>query len=360
MIRRLLIYAVISIALPAVSADNIRWLSTEYDFGSFREAEGKKTGFVQFVNDGTEPTIINRVKPTCGCTVAKYTEGEIAPGDTATVSFTYNPAGRPGRFLKHIKVYTGLDNALTSVTIKGTVIGAPQTLAQEYPIVAGAARFTTDTLNMGHIKFGIGRNEFIHGYNLSADTLSISWKDVPKNVSLGVSSRAIAPGDIFTLSVFITSTQTLELGENTLTFTLCAADANGNTAELPFTVKAYIDSDFSHLSPEDMKKAPVANLYPTLADLGTVTEADKKIKLKFALKNDGKSVLEVKRIYSPQIQLTKSTDTPFKLKPGKEKQIEIEVDARLIPAGLFNIPIEVLTNDPMHPSRSFRIVGTRK
>lgn len=342
-------------------ADDVKWLSTDYDFGTFREADGKRTGKVQFVNTGSEPTVINRVKPTCGCTVAEYTDGEIAPGDTATVSFTYNPAGRPGRFLKHIKVYTGTENRLTSVTIRGTVIGAPQTLATEYPVESGALRLFTDSLNMGHITMGASRNEFIHGYNQSPDTLELSWSDVPKAISLGVSSRKIAPGDIFTLSVYMNTTEGLEPGDNVMRFRLNSrVDGEAEAREIPFVVTTYVDPDFSSLTPEQMKKAPVVNLYPTVVELGTVTEKDKKIKVQVTIANDGKTPLSVRRIYSPQIALKRATRTPMTVKPGKSAKIEVEVDASVIPAGLFNIPVEVLTDDPLRPGTRFRLVGTRK
>lgn len=358
-LRGWLVAAALS-AVVAVSAENIRWLSVDYDFGSFREAEGKRTGSVSFVNIGSEPTIINRVKPTCGCTVADFTEGEIAPGDTATIRFTYNPAGRPGRFLKHVKVYTGEDNNLTSVTIRGTVIGAPQTLAAEYPVESGALRLSTESLNMGHITMGASRNEFIHGYNQGQDTLDLSWRDVPQALSLGVSSRKIAPGDIFTLSVYLNSAEGLELGDNVMRFRLLSSDRKGEAHEIPFEVKCYVDADFSALTPEQMKSAPVANLYPTTVELGTVTDKDNNIKIEVTLLNDGKSPLQVRRIYSPQIPLKRSTQAPFSLKPGRTKKIEVTIDATVIPAGLFNIPVEVLTDDPLRPSSRFRLVGTRK
>ncbi len=342
-------------------ADDIKWLSTEYDFGTFREADGKRTGFVRFVNQGNEPTVINRVKPTCGCTVADYTQGEIAPGDTATVSFTYNPAGRPGRFLKHVKVYTGVDNLLTSITIRGTVIGAPQTLAAEYPVVAGALRLSTDTLKMGHVVMGAARNEFIHGYNQNPDTLELTWSDVPRAVSLGVSSRKIAPGDIFTLSVYLNTAEGLEPGFNELKFNLLSKVAGDSEQScIPFVVTVYTDQDFSAVTPEQMKVAPVANLYPTVVELGTVTDKDKKIKVEVTIANDGKSKLEVRRIYSPQLTLKSATKTPLSLKPGQMKKIEVTVDCSGIPAGLFNIPVEVLTDDPLRPGTRFRLVGIRK
>ena len=359
-IRKILLVSAFFMLGGSLRADELKWLSTDYNFGSFLEADGKRSGSVQFVNVGTEPTIINRVKPTCGCTVAQYTEGEIAPGDTATISFTYNPAGRPGRFIKHIRVYTGADNQLTQVTIRGTVIGAAQTLAKEYPIVAGGLRLSTDTLNMGHITMGSSRNEFIHGYNQSTDTLLISLRNVPSAVSLGISSRKIAPGDIFTLSVYLNTTEGLELGENSLSLDVVSSTPKEGKKEIPFTVKCYVDPDFSSITPEQMKEAPVINLYPSAIEIGTVTEKDKNIKAEVSILNEGKTPLTVKRIYSPQIKLKKVSKTPIIIKPGQTKKIEVTFDATEIPAGLFNIPVEILTDDPIRSSSRFRLIGSRK
>ncbi|MDE7495896.1 MAG: DUF1573 domain-containing protein, partial [Muribaculaceae bacterium] len=46
----------------------IEWLSTEYDFGTFPEAGGPRSGEVRFINRGKQPTMINNVRLTCGCT----------------------------------------------------------------------------------------------------------------------------------------------------------------------------------------------------------------------------------------------------------------------------------------------------
>ena len=346
-------------AVCAYAADGIKWLSTDYDFGSFREVEGKKTGRVQFVNIGSEPTIITRVKPTCGCTVAEFTQGEIAPGDTATVSFTYNPAGRPGMFIKHLRVYTGTNEDISEITIKGKVIGAPETLAADYPVVAGALRLSTDTLNMGHLTEGKSRNEFIHGYNQSSDTLALSYTDVPKALSIGVSSNKITPGDIFTLSVYLNSSTELEPGPNELKFNICST-AGGETSVIPFTVKCFIDKDFSKLSPEEMKNAPVVNIFPTTLELGTVSADDKNLKTEVTILNEGITPLTIRRIYSPQLALKKTTKIPLVIKAGQKKKLEVVLDASNIPAGLFNIPIEILTDDPIRPNTRFRVVGTRK
>lgn len=82
----------------------VTWLSTHYNYGAFREEEGPRKGSLSFVNSGDAPTFIRNVRPSCGCTAADYPRDMIAPGDTATIEFTYDPARRPGPFDKTIRV----------------------------------------------------------------------------------------------------------------------------------------------------------------------------------------------------------------------------------------------------------------
>ena len=50
------------VAFSGYSREGIEWLSTSYDFGTFKEAEGPQTGCVRMVNHGPEETIINRLQ----------------------------------------------------------------------------------------------------------------------------------------------------------------------------------------------------------------------------------------------------------------------------------------------------------
>lgn len=93
----------------------------EHDFGVIKEANGKVTHTFTVKNTGTAPLVITRVVATCGCTTPKYDVEPIAPGKEGKVVVTYNPAGRPGQFVKTIAVYSnGFDGAFT-LRIKGVV-----------------------------------------------------------------------------------------------------------------------------------------------------------------------------------------------------------------------------------------------
>lgn len=357
MFRRLFTVAALFCVIGA-SAE-IRWLSTEYDFGSFKEAEGKRTGMVQFVNEGTEPTIIQRVKPTCGCTVARYTEDVIAPGDTATVWMEYNPAGRPGRFEKHVKVYTGEQGEMTSITIRGTVIGAPSTLASSYPLEFGPLRLSSSHIKLGDVTYGLSRHEYIHGYNQGSDTIALSWDRLSPALSIGVSSKKIAPGDLFTLSVYFNTRDQGEIGSVEMPVNMNVADTSG-TQEVPLMVTANIKPDTSKFTEQELRDAPSIMAWPTVVDLGQTEAAKKPLPFVFSIKNEGKNTLAISRIHAPGTQeILKIKSFSSKLKPGKVSEVKGELDLSEISSGPYSVDVEIVSNDPLHPAKRIRIVGTK-
>lgn len=343
-----------------VYADNLRWLSTVYDFGTIKEQSGKAKGKVQFVNEGPDPTLIQRVKSTCGCTGVKYSEDLIEPGDTATVWFDYNPTGRPGRFEKHIKVYTGENSDLTSITIKGTVIGAPQSLSTRYPKEYGPMRLSADLIPMGETLYGKARHEYIQGYNQGMDTLYLSWGEVPRYLSLGASNRAVAPGDLFTLSAYLNTRDGVDVGTLDVPVSLYARSGS-ERVEAVIHVTASVKPDLSALSGQDLREAPSANIYPTSIDAGTLPErSGKNLKIEFNVQNDGGSPLHLRRVHSPYNPgLLKIKSMPATLKPKDIGKVRGTLDIQELPAGPFKIEVEVVTDDPIHPVRTLHIIGTK-
>ena len=78
--------------IAANAAPAARWLETTHDFGAFDEDMGNVDALFRVVNDGDAPLVILAARASCGCTVPAFTSDGIAPGDTATIKVTYNPA----------------------------------------------------------------------------------------------------------------------------------------------------------------------------------------------------------------------------------------------------------------------------
>ena len=56
-------------------------------------------------NTGNEPVKLKTVSSTCGCTVLRFKQRTLEPGDTAFIPFTFNTRGYTGLIRKKITVY---------------------------------------------------------------------------------------------------------------------------------------------------------------------------------------------------------------------------------------------------------------
>ena len=349
--------AIICVLTCLVTYAQIEWLDTVYDFGVFHEESGKQYGKIRFVNKSGEPTIINRVKTTCGCTVADYPKEEIADGDTAVVNFSFNPEGRLGKFEKAVKIYYGIANEEKEILIRGRIIGKSSTLKNQYPIEEGGLRLTTKSIILGNVVKGRSRHEFIHMYNQTNDTLQIALGDAPGAMSLGLSDDIIYPGEIATISIYFNSILEENLGLNIYKFDIVATGRNANVV-VPIELTANVKEERKKLTPEEAQNAPMIFIEKNLIDLGNVVSG-KIIKASFYISNEGKSELQIKRIYSIEESIAVKR-MPTKLSAGDRKEVEIEIDSSKMPQGVFNVKLEIISNDPLHPTTMLRIVGEKK
>lgn len=349
----------VAVALTGVFAMNaeVEWLEKSYNFGTFKEADGPVTGEVRFVNKGPEATFISRVRPSCGCTGATYTDKMIQPGDTATVSFTYNPTGRPGKFDKTVKVYIGKDNDLTVVRILGTVIGSESTLESVFPVEAGPLRVETAILAAGEMKRGTPRHLFLNAYNQSGDTIMPKWKGISPALTVDLKPLAIPPGDIATFSFYLETEKEALNGPVEYPVEIVADSNNPEAGQLKVNVSAIIVPDTRKMSVEEIDNGPRAYLIPEFVDFGEV-EGGKLLDFQFVILNDGKSTMTVDRVYSRN-ELVSITHVPKKIKAGKKGIVKGKLNPTGLAQGAFRINVEVMTNDALHPVRTARLVGNR-
>lgn len=352
------IVAMLAFMMSAYASPELKWLASEYNFGAFRETEGPRTGMVRFVNEGDDATFIRSVRPSCGCTAAAYTESMIQPGDTATVSFTYNPAGRPGSFDKTVRVYIGSDNDLKIIRIYGTVIGAPETLEANYPFECGPLRLGTLTQTMGEVRKGSTRHAFVNIYNQGNDTIRPEWRSSSRALEVDLTPKVLAPGEIGVFGFYLNTNREKETGPVEYRVFLHPDKDSGGNEEAAFKVAASIVEDSNSMTVEELERSPRAYLVPEFIDLGEpVAGAD--IPFELEILNDGKDLLVVKQIYSVDGDV-RIKSNPKKVKGGKRERIKGILSTTGIPEGAFRIHLEVITNDPLHPQRTANLVGIRQ
>lgn len=344
------------VVFPALA--EIEWLEKNYNYGAFKEAEGPRRGMVRFVNKGPEAVFINRVRPSCGCTEAEYTEGMIQPGDTAMVSFIYNPKGRPGAFEKTVKVYMGRENEMHVIRLSGTVIGAPSTLQFSYPKEVGPLRLESFSAKTGELKKGSSRHLFINAYNQSPDTITPAWVNEERGVQVELTPKSIPPGDIATFGFYVKTTDEDRMGPIDYKIHIIADKTRPEAGSCDVTIGTVIVPDTQSMTAEEVNDGPRAYLLPEFIDFGENVNGG-KIKFSFEILNDGKSPLDVLRVYSAD-KCVEIKDKPSRIKGGKQGKVKGELDVRKISSGAFRIPVEVMTSDPLHPLRTANLVGVKE
>lgn len=334
----------------------IVWLEKDYDFGLMKEAAGPATGSARLVNRGSQPVSITGARPSCGCTSVEYSEEPIAPGDTAVISFTYDPEGRPGKFEKSIRVYIG-ENDSYRIGIKGNVLGTPESLDQFYPFECGPLRLTQTTVNGGEVTHGSSRNYFVNLYNQSMDSVAPRWRNDNRCLKIGLSEKCLGPGDLATLSIYLNSSQVNEIGDLELPVTVYAGEG-ADSPSVDVIVKVKVTPDFSKMTPEEVDNGPRCYLIPEKIDLGIVG-GDKTKEISLDIQNQGKTKMNVLRIMPKSRALTIKRK-PTVIKPGKKEEANLAIDLSRLPEGAFNVKAEVVTDDPLHPIRVLSIVGIKE
>lgn len=103
----------------------VQWLDSLVNFGTIRMGEKIEIKF-RLKNTGNKPLYLTNVHALCGCTVASYTQGAIAPGGTGEVigAFDSNRA-HTGTVRKTIIASTNSPNGNNRELIFTGVISEP-------------------------------------------------------------------------------------------------------------------------------------------------------------------------------------------------------------------------------------------
>jgi hypothetical protein len=90
----------------------VQWLDSTKDFGKIVEGQRLEVAF-RFKNTGDKPLVIERVQPSCGCTIAEQPKEPIAPGAEGQVKASFDSKSRVGTNHKSLTVFANMKEART-------------------------------------------------------------------------------------------------------------------------------------------------------------------------------------------------------------------------------------------------------
>lgn len=351
------ILSTLCVALMAVAAiaqqPVITFEKTEHDFGKINEADGRVSTVFSFKNEGMAPLVLSNVRASCGCTTPTWTKEPIEPGQTGSITVTYNPNGRPGRFQKTVTITSNATEATTRVYIKGEVIPKQAKPVNKYNVAVGDLSMKGLVLDLGTIKKGENKSGDLEYTNLTKEdhNVELATNAADNYVINQVSLPAVKPNEVGKFIFALDSKATKLYGPVEVNAYVVIDGKKVIDDAHKLTIKANIVEDFSALTPEQKQQAPIIEV-PAEFNAGKVV-AGKNQRFVFPIKNIGVNPLEVRRVYSADKNLV--CKAPKAIKTGKKGSVSIEINAKTLKPGNYSREIIVITNDYQNAIKKIKL-----
>ena len=125
--------------------------------------------------------------------------------------------------------------------------------------------------------------------------------------------------------------------------------------EKEISVSVVLLPKFDNLTTKQLANAPKLSLSTTALDLGEFG-TKKKLKGEVIIRNDGKSVLNIRNIQMFTMGLEVSLNKQ-KLKPGESAKLKITADKRQIKAARSKPRVLMITNDPNNAKVTIKVIA---
>lgn len=321
----------------------ITFVKTEHDFGKINEGDGRVSTVFEFKNEGMSPLVLSNVRASCGCTTPTWTKEPIEPGQTGSITVTYNPNGRPGRFQKTVTITSNATEPTKRVYIKGEVIPKQAKPVNKYKIAVGDLNMKEMVLDLGQVKKGANKSGELEYTNLKAEEHSVELATSAADSYLinQVTLPNVKQNEVGKF-IFALDTKATKLYGPIEAYAYVVVDGKKNISEpYKLTIKANIVEDFSQMSVEEKQQAPIIEV-GTSVDLGKVS-AGKVLKGQIALKNTGVNPLEVRRVLCVGQNMT--AKAPKAIKSGKKGVVNVEINTKETAAGNYSREVVIISND---------------
>ena len=351
---------VMALAAVAMMAQQpvITFEKTDHDFGKINEADGKVTTIFTFKNEGMEPLVLSNVRASCGCTTPKWPRQPIEPGQTGEITVTYNPNGRPGRFTKTVTITSNATEPTKRVTIKGEVIPKPAKPVDNYPVKMGELSLKQKEVNLGKVNDHTTKTYEIEYANQTDHEITVAIlpaKGQEKYLDAVVTLATVKPNETGKIQMALTTENANIYGPVEGSFLMVVNGKQDNSDAFKIIVRADVDEDFSRLTPEDHRNAPILDAAATV-NMGAIA-AGKVGKRTVSLTNVGADPLKVRRVLINSKEL-RATISKNELKNGRTAQLKLEVQTAGLAAGNYSRQLTIISNDPAKPKFTVTINWT--
>lgn len=344
--KRFLLYTICGLLAPAgvtFAGPVAQYQTAEHDFGALLwHAPGTATFYV--TNVGDADLYITSVRTDCGCTAAEWTREAIRPGETGTVSATFD-AEMLGHFDKRVAVYTNAAEEPAWLTLSGRVVMEKENYEEDFPCRVGEIYLNTDELEFDDVRRGDCPEAELVVLNAGETPFRPELMHLPRYLTARAEPEVVRPGRVGRIVVTLDSERlpTMGLTRSQVYLSRFPGDRVGEDNEINVAATLLPESE---LAAGELDRAPVAVIDSTHIDLGAMGRK-RRLKGSLTLSNDGRSPLVIKalQVYNPGISVKLGRS---RIEPGESTKLRITLsaDSHQMKG---RRRVLLITNDPNNP-----------
>ena len=175
----------------------------EWDFGAIREADGVVRHAFLLFNRSERPLRIVRAIPGCSCISAELPREAIAPGESASVSVLFTPAGAAGLVRRTIEIYADGNRSLGILNIDAEVLPADRSIQERYPVVLAEGLYASRAdLHFGYLERGRESGKAFFLANAGKQPVSLEVRGLEGTRFRVKAPASLAPGEEARIEVY--------------------------------------------------------------------------------------------------------------------------------------------------------------
>lgn len=338
--KTILAFVLAAVSLD-MSAQRISAKQEVIDCGSVLY-ETPVTAKFELRNKGSE-LVIDTVRTSCDCVVAKYPEGTIAKGDNFTVEVTFD-SRQLGHFYKEAAIYSNASDKPFYLTMKGVVVDHLTDYSGVYDYTLGSVRTDKNNIEFDDVNLGETPVEKIHIVNSGSESVTPVVMHLPNYLTASVSPTTIAPGHTGVATITLNSAKLRSYGLTQSSVYLGMFPGDKVSDDKEISVSAVLLPEFRNMSETQRRNAPVMKMSAETLELGSFDDKDEKSGT-IMIENQGRSRLVISSMQmfttGLKVRLNKS-----RLAPGESAKLKITAYKKQLKNARSRPRVLMITNDP--------------
>lgn len=324
----------------------------QIDLGTIKSDDVPVQIVYTFKNTGNAPIILSQVTPRASKVTADWEKSPIMPQASAKITLTFIPVEHRERFNYTINVRSNAQNGDIQLRLIGKQIDNPEKPYLLYKHNMDSVYFKSPRIAFGNVYTDQVKSDTLYFYNMRKGDLRLSTHPKPKHLTTTFIPEVVKAGEKGMIIVTLNAKEKNDFGYIYENIILKFNDDNSyrNRIELNVNLK----EDFSKLSEEELKNAPVAHFETTSIDFGEI-KVGEKADCDFILENKGKSNLIIRKTKA-SCGCTAVTLGEKTLQPGASTTIRASFNSSGR-KGRQHKSITVITNDPQKPEIALTFSG---